>query len=86
MLILPSCVRLTSRLEKTVDGVAEGEVRSEQGEKVPFHQRDDGFAAIRSVGFLRRPFEGQRADLSATKGAQTVKMARPPHNSGIRDL
>jgi hypothetical protein len=28
-LILPRCVRVTSALEKTVDGVAEGEVRSE---------------------------------------------------------
>ena len=40
---LPRCVRVRSPVVKTVDGVAEGEVRSDSQEKVPFHQRDDGF-------------------------------------------
>ncbi len=35
---------------KMIDRVTEGEVRSETGEKGPFHQLDDGFACIRSCG------------------------------------
>jgi len=65
-----------------VDGVTEGEVRSETEQKGLVHQRDDGFASVHS---RRTPPEhaigvsqGVRPPLT---GAKTAKMARPPHNS-----
>ena len=74
---------MTSAAQKTVDGVTEGQVRSEKGEKGNFHQRDDGFAFVR----LRATPYGDLLGVSGTtslplKGPETVKMATPPHSSG----
>ena len=81
--ILPRCVRVTSAAQKTVDGVTEGELRSEKGEKEHFHQRDDGFACVRSRGSPHKDLSGVSGTSCAPLGGpRTLKMARPPHNSG----
>ncbi len=70
-------------MKEMVDGGAEGEVRSETGKKGLFHQRDDGFACVRSRatphGYL---FGVSGATSLPLKGAETIKMARPRHNPG----
>ena len=78
------CIRVTSAMVRMVDGVAEGEVRSDSQEKVPFHQRDDGFPRVRSCDTRRGNLIGVSGATSLTlKGAKTVKMARPRHNCGL---
>ncbi len=61
--VLPSCVWVTSAVGKTVDGLAEGELRSVTGKTGPFHQHDDGFACVSSVGHPTETFSGS-AELS----------------------
>ena len=56
-------------MAKTVDGVAEGEVRSVSQEKAPFHQRDDGFPGSGRVTHLVETW-GQRGALSVLQGCQ----------------
>jgi hypothetical protein len=74
---------VTSAVEKTVDGVTEGEVRSETGKKGLFHQHDDGFASFRSRGRLYAHLFGVSGAIPLPlKGAKRFKMAGPPHNSG----
>ena len=83
--LLPSCVRVTSALEKTVDGVTQGEVRSETGKDGLSCQHDDGFACVWSRGTLQGDLLGVRETTCAPlKGPKTLKMARPRHNSGLR--
>jgi hypothetical protein len=66
---------LTRVVEKTVDGVTEGDACSERGSEGLFHKHDYGFDSVRS----RRTLQ---IDLSTPQGRQTAKMARPRHNSG----
>jgi len=80
---LPCSVRVTSVVGKILDGVTEGEVRSETGGKGPFHQRDHSFACVRLSGTPDGdPFEVTGANLRRLSQVKTLKMARPPHNSG----
>lgn len=68
--------------QKTVDGVTQGEVRSETGKKGLSWQHDDGFAWVRSRGTLQRDLLGVGGTtILSLKGAKTVEMARPRHNS-----
>ncbi len=71
---------------KTVDEVTESEVRSEASRKGLFHQHDDGFGCIR---WCRTPngdlFGVSQGTSPSLTGAKTVKMAGPPHNSGLRE-
>lgn len=73
---------MVKEIEKRLDGEAEGEVRSESGQKGPFHQREGCFDSVRWCvtpnGDLFGVSRGIPALLAGTK---TVKMARPPHNS-----
>ena len=75
---------MTSAVEEMVDGVAEGVIRSETEKKGLFHQHDDGLAWVRSRDTRRGNLIGVSGATSLTlKGAKTVKMARPRHNSGL---
>jgi ubiquinone/menaquinone biosynthesis C-methylase UbiE len=68
---------------KLLDGAAEDEIRSETGQKEPFHQRDGGFAWMRSRGTSHGALlRVSRLTSPPLKGAKTVNMARPPYNSG----
>ncbi len=70
------------RGEKTVDRVTEGEVRSRKGKEGPCHQREDGFASVKSRGTPHGDLIGVSGTTSLPlKGSKTVKIARPPHNS-----
>ncbi len=72
---------------KIIDGVTEGEVRSETGNKGSSYQRHDGFAWVRSRGTPHGNVSGvSGATLLPLKGAKRVKMARPPHNSSFGSL
>jgi len=90
MSLQPSPWPFTTRLRSgkdgediLVDGGAFGDVRSKTGEKGLFDQRDDGFACVGSRGTPAETFFGASGAISLPlKGAKTVKMARPPHNSG----
>ncbi len=74
---------MTSESGKKVDGVTEGEVRSERGQKGPFHQRDDGFAVLLPRKTSSRVLAGGRSTLARPdSGANTPGLAGPPHNSG----
>lgn len=85
--MLSCCVRLTSALEKTVDGVTKGQVRSEKGRKALFHQQDDGSASFRSRGTLRaHPFEARGEIPPPVTDAKTCRMAIPPHGSRLNRL
>jgi len=66
-----------------VDAAAEGVLRSKKGKKGHFHRHDDGFASVRSRGTPHGDLLGVSGTTSLPlKGPKTVKMARPPHNSG----
>jgi hypothetical protein len=77
-------------VEKMVDGAAKVELRSQTGKKGLFHQRDNGFARVRSLGTPHRDLFGvSGATYLPIKGAKTVKIVRPPqnvvwHNCGLR--
>jgi hypothetical protein len=72
---------------KMLDGVAEGEVRSETGQNGPLHQRDDGFACVRLRGKPHGDLFGVSGPIALPlKGAKKVKMARPPHNSSVNPV
>ena len=69
---------------RIVDAAAEGVVRSKKGH---FHEHDDGFASVRSRGTPHGDLLGVSGTTSMPlKGPKTVKMARPPHNSGSFDF
>jgi hypothetical protein len=75
-----------SAVEKTVDGVTEGEIRSETRQKGLFCQHDDVFASFRSPGTLGAHLFGVGGATSQSpKGARKLQMARPPHNSGLHE-
>jgi hypothetical protein len=75
---------VTTAAEKTVDGVTEGGLRSETGEKGLLQQHGDGLASVTSSGIPHGDLSGvSRATSVPLKGPKTVKMARPPHNSGL---
>lgn len=57
---LPRRVRVTSAVEKAVDGVTEGEVHTETGVKELFQQHDDGFASVESSRTRYGDFSGSR--------------------------
>jgi len=82
----PDITKLCSADEhgrKIIDGVTEGEVRSEKGNKGSSCQHDDGFASFGSRGTTHRDLLGVSGTTSLPlKGPKTIKMARPPHNSG----
>jgi len=67
---IPSRVRVTSAAQKTVDGVTEGEVRSEKGEKGHFHQRDDGLPASDRMAQPTETLWGQPRYPAARQGCQ----------------
>jgi len=70
-------------MEKTVDEASEGGVRSEIGHKVLFDRHDDGLACVPSCGTHFGDFDwGQWGEPSTFKGDKTVRMARPPLDSG----
>ncbi len=70
---------------KTFDGVMEGEVRSEPGEKGFFHYHEDGFSRARVTWDTHGEVSGVSGAVSLPfKGVKTVKMVRPPHNSGVK--
>lgn len=49
-----------------------------------FHQRDDGFACVRPCGTPYGDLFGVTEAISRRfKGAKRLKIARPPHNSGL---
>lgn len=67
-----------------IDGVTEGEVRSETGNKESSYQHNDGFTSFGSRGTSQRDPSGvSGTNLLPLKGTRTVEMARPPHNSGL---
>ena len=57
--VLPSCVRMTSSAEKAVDGVTEGEVRSETEKKGFFINVATVLPMLASVGHPEIPYWGQ---------------------------
>ncbi|MGO9313368.1 MAG: hypothetical protein ACLQBD_14950 [Syntrophobacteraceae bacterium] len=69
-------------MEEVVDAAAKGMVPWKRGKKGHFHQHDDRFASVRSLGTPH----GDLLGVSGTtclplKGPKTVKIARPQHNS-----
>jgi hypothetical protein len=69
--------------EILVDGVSRGEVCTKSEQEMLFHQHDAGFACVRSCGFPYGDlFEASGIIPRPLKGSKTLKMARPPHNSG----
>jgi len=71
---------------KMVDGVAEGEVRSQTGKRGIFISVT---TVLPASGRVEHPtetfFGGSGATFLPIKGAKTFKMARPTHNSGEID-
>jgi len=68
-----------------VDGAAKGEARSETGKKELFHQRDDGFACLRTYVTPRGDLFGASGVIPCPlKAAKTFKMAGAEHDSGRR--
>ena len=60
-----------------------GELESTPGKNRLFHQRDDGFAYVRTRGTPQRhPIGVSRAIPQPLRGTRRFKMGRPPHNSG----
>ena len=68
------CVRLTSAVEKTVDGVTEGEVRSETGKKGLFIDVTTVLPAFAPVGHPTDTLSGvSRGIRPAPQGCQKVQ-------------
>jgi len=75
------------KAEILIDRRAWGEICSETGEKGLFDQSDDGFACVRSRGTPHGDHPGVSGATSLPiKGAKTVKIARPRHNSGHKGV
>ena len=84
----PGTTKLRSADEhgrRIIDGVTEGEVRSETGNNGSSYQHDDGFASFGLRGTpLRDPVKVSGTTFVPLKSRKTVKMAKPPHNPGSR--
>jgi hypothetical protein len=63
---------VANAVEEMVDGVAEGVVPSELGQKGPFHQCDDGFACVQRRGTMTESFSR-----SAEQSTHSLGVPRP---------